>query len=517
MARRSLPLLLAAFAAAVALPAAASTVADQVTVSLTVSSTSTPTSTPSEQPSGGGGGAPLPATPLVVSDVSITYLSPDEVLISWLTNMPATTVLRYGRTLQYEEATAAYTDTYTLRHEVSLTGLQPGSLYHGQIMGATAAGLQVVSSDFVFSTEEEADGTPPANVGSLLVVPGDGQIALSWQNPTDRDFAGVAVVRSAAGFPSSVADGAVVTRTAGTSFTDTGLTNGRRYYYALFTYDSTLNYSSGAIGSGVPQAAAAPGEPQQPPPPQPVIPPDYEPVPPSQALPPSAVQVAAYQGSVVLAASATGTVNVIAGESFTIVVPSFQLQKSVSQVLVELQTPGGTQWYLLQVEPGQSSYRATLPATLAPGSYVARVHILYVDRTQDSVAKVIIVNARGQVVGADGQPLPEAVVVLWVRRGTSWQLWQPVEYARNPVVVGENGGFGFMVDGGRYRVQVLRGGFEPWDEEVEARNGIVAPVVTLRRASLGSAGGYAGAATNYVLVALALLVAALTVKLVRRG
>ncbi len=515
MARRSFPLLLAAIALAGAFPAAASTVEDQVTVSLTVSSTSTPTSTPAEQPSGGGG-APLPGAPLVVSDVSITYLSPDEVLISWLTNLPATTMLRYGRTLQYEEATVAYTELYTLRHEVSLTGLQPGSLYHGQIVGATASGQQVVSSDFVFSTEEEADRTPPANVGQLLVNPGDGRITLSWQNPTDRDFAGVAVVRSTAGFPGSVGDGDVVARTAGTSLADAGLTNGRRYYYALFTYDSTLNYSSGAIGSGVPQAAPAPGQPQLPPPPQPMIPPDYVPVPPAQSLPPSAVQVAAYLGSVVLPASATGTVNVVAGESFTIILPSFQLQRSVRQVLVEPQTPEGIQWYLMRVEPGQSSYRATLPAILAPGAYVARVHILYADHTQDTISKTIVVHARGQVVGTDSRPLPEAVVVLWVRRGTSWQLWQPVEYARNPVVTGEDGSFGFMVDGGRYRVQVLKGGYEPWDEEVEARGGIVAPTVTLRRASGGLSGGYAGAATNYVLVALALLVLVLTAKLVRK-
>lgn len=517
MARRSSALYLAALILGVGVPLALRAAASsQVTVSLSVSSTSTATSTEGEQPSGGGGGSPLPQpVPLTVADVSITYLSPDEVLITWRTNLPATTVLRYGRTLQYEEATAAHTDAYLTYHEVSLTGLQPGSLYHGQIMGATAAGQQVASSDFVFSTEEEADRTPPANVGSLQVAAGDTQLGLTWQNPADRDLVGVAVVRGEAGYPGSVEEGTVVARTAGTSFVDVGLTNGRRYYYSLFTYDSALNYSSGALGSGVPRSVPQPGQSEQPTSTQPVVPPDYPPVESGEALPPSAVQVAAYQGSVVLPSGPTGTVSVIGGEPFTLVLPSFQLQKRVERVLVELRTPEGSQWYLMRVEPGQSSYRATLPALLSPGSYSANVYILYSDHTQDVVSKTIVIHRRGAVVGLDSRPLTEAVVVLWERRGTQWQLWQPVEYARNPMVTGEDGSFGFMVDGGRYRVQVLKGGFQPWDEEVQAQDGVVAPVVTLSRATKSS--GAAGAATNYVLAALTLLVAVQGIKLLRRS
>ena len=508
MARRSSYLLLIAFALAAAAPSALRAAASQVTVSLSVSSTSTPTSTPTST-TPGGGGAPLPVTPLVIGDVSITYLSPDEVLVTWSTNLPATTVLRYGRTLQYEEAAMAYTETYQLHHEVSLTGLQPGSLYHAQILGTAAGGQQVASSDFVFSTEEEADRTPPANVGQLQVAPGDSQLTLTWQNPGDRDFAGVAVVRGEAGFPDDVDAGVVVARTAATSYVDGGLVNGRRYYYTLFTYDSALNYSSGAIGSGVPQAAA---EPSQPVPPQPL--PSYPTVPPSQALPQSSVQVAAYQGSVVLTPSPTGTVSVVAGENFSIVLPSFLLTKQVEQVLVELRVGEGVQWYLMRMEPGQSTYRATLPATLTPGTYEARVHVLYADRTQDAVARTLAIYERGAVVGSDGQPLAEAVVVLWERRGSAWELWQPVQYVRNPTVTGEDGSFGFMVDEGRYRVQVLKGGFEPWEEEVQPRGGVIAPVVVLQRSRLS--GGFSGAVSNYVLAALTLLVAALVIQVVRR-
>lgn len=498
-----------------ALPLAAyAAVSSQVTVSLSVTSSSTPTSTPtSTAPAPGGGGAPLPITPLVVSDVSISYLSPNEVVVTWRTNLPATTEISYGRTLQYEEATLAESDSLVSWHEVTLAGLQPGALYHAQIRGAAANGQRVATSDFVFSTEEEADRTPPANVAGLSVSPGDGQLTLTWQNPADRDFAGVAVVRRTGGYPADVDDGTVVARTAATSFTDRGLDNGTRYYYALFTYDSAPNYSSGALGSGVPAAAPEAGQPV-PPVQEPVIPPSYVPVAPGQELPQSAAQVAVYQGTVILQPGATGTVSILGGEPFTVVLPSFLLARQPERVLVEVSADGGVQWYLLRIEAGQTAYRATLPP-LPQGTYRVQLHVLYGNQTRDTLTRYVSVLPRGTVVAEGSQPLAEAVVVLWERRGNVWQLWQPVENVRNPVVTGEDGTFGFMVDGaGRYRVQVLMGGFEPWDEEVEPRGGVINPVVTLSRAS--RAGGVAGAATDYVLVGLVLAVAALVIQLVRR-
>lgn len=63
---------------------------------------------------------------------------------------------------------------------------------------------------------------------------------------------GARVVRKTGSFPSSASDGTVVYSAYGTMASDSGLANGTVYYYKVFTYDSTYNFSSGTQISAVP-------------------------------------------------------------------------------------------------------------------------------------------------------------------------------------------------------------------------------------------------------------------------
>ena len=94
--------------------------------------------------------------------------------------------------------------------------------------------------------------TPPANVTSLVAVPGNGKVDLSWTNPADADFAGVKVQRKTGSYASGLTDGTTVYDDNGTSTTDTNLTNGTQYYYTAFSYDTGMNYASGAQASATP-------------------------------------------------------------------------------------------------------------------------------------------------------------------------------------------------------------------------------------------------------------------------
>ncbi|MBI2447247.1 MAG: hypothetical protein HYV48_01765 [Candidatus Omnitrophica bacterium] len=111
-------------------------------------------------------------------------------------------------------------------------------------------------SDFAVGSE---DTTAPSAPSGLSATAGDGQVSLSWTNPTDTDFAGVKVIRKTGGYPSSVTDGTEVYSGIGTSVTDTGRTNGTTYYYSVFTYDEVPNYSSAGETSATPQAASTGG------------------------------------------------------------------------------------------------------------------------------------------------------------------------------------------------------------------------------------------------------------------
>ena len=101
------------------------------------------------------------------------------------------------------------------------------------------------------------DTTAPENVTGLTAVAADTQVALYWVNPGDADLAGVRIQRKLAGYPASTTDGDTVSEAAGTSFTDTGLTNGKHYFYTLFAYDAASNYASGVQAVSVPTSSLA--------------------------------------------------------------------------------------------------------------------------------------------------------------------------------------------------------------------------------------------------------------------
>jgi len=89
-----------------------------------------------------------------------------------------------------------------------------------------------------------ADTTPPGKIKNLSAIASSTEIILSWTNPSDSDFAGVLIRRSQESAPASISEGIQVMKEKATTFTDANLTSGLTYYYSLFTYDHSGNYST---------------------------------------------------------------------------------------------------------------------------------------------------------------------------------------------------------------------------------------------------------------------------------
>jgi len=89
----------------------------------------------------------------------------------------------------------------------------------------------------------------PGPVTNLIAIPASTSIALSWTNPTSASLTGV-MIRRAAGptAPASATAGTLVADAAkpATSYTNTGLTAGTQYSYALFAHNGTPAYAAGA-------------------------------------------------------------------------------------------------------------------------------------------------------------------------------------------------------------------------------------------------------------------------------
>ena len=90
------------------------------------------------------------------------------------------------------------------------------------------------------------------NVKNVSDTPGNGRVTLSWNNPTDMPFVGSLVVRREDRYPTGPFDGTLKYWANGQLATDTGLTNGKKYYYGIFAHDSVYNFSPGIMVATMP-------------------------------------------------------------------------------------------------------------------------------------------------------------------------------------------------------------------------------------------------------------------------
>ncbi len=103
-----------------------------------------------------GSGTPGP----VISAVSVGSITTTGAVVSWTTNVAATSQVEYGPTASYGTMTTL-NSTQVTSHSVTLTGLTAGTAYHYAVLSTISGGTQTVSSDAVFSTSSSTDTTPP--------------------------------------------------------------------------------------------------------------------------------------------------------------------------------------------------------------------------------------------------------------------------------------------------------------------------------------------------------------------
>jgi hypothetical protein len=90
---------------------------------------------------------------------------------------------------------------------------------------------------------------PPGPVTGFAATPSNGQVRLSWTNPTSSDFVGTMIRFKTTGYPTGISDGVLVTNRTGASgmsdsYVHKSLTNGVTYYYRAFPHNDGSAYNT---------------------------------------------------------------------------------------------------------------------------------------------------------------------------------------------------------------------------------------------------------------------------------
>ncbi|NLE59989.1 MAG: family 10 glycosylhydrolase, partial [Planctomycetes bacterium] len=92
--------------------------------------------------------------PPQISDVQAIDVGSNGATITWTTNAPANSQVRYGLTSSYDQETTVDPSLVT-SHSVSLSGLTASTPYHYQVVSSNAYGT-AESTDFTFTTTDPA-------------------------------------------------------------------------------------------------------------------------------------------------------------------------------------------------------------------------------------------------------------------------------------------------------------------------------------------------------------------------
>ncbi|GAA5083547.1 hypothetical protein GCM10025760_00300 [Microbacterium yannicii] len=172
--------------------------------------------------------APADTVAPVISAVSASGITTTGATISWTTDEPASTQVRFGTTSAYGQSTTLDA-TMTTSHRQAISGLAAGTTYHYQVRSVDAAGnLRALTVDRTFTTASApttptppVTPTPPAafqpgNATGAVPVPA-GMGVEDVSRPTTVVGTGTAASCTSAAVVSAVAAGGVVTFNCGAS------------------------------------------------------------------------------------------------------------------------------------------------------------------------------------------------------------------------------------------------------------------------------------------------------------
>lgn len=176
--------------------------------------------------------------------VNLSWFNPDDREVED-TDSNTFIIAEFEKVELKRDGTIIYEGT---AEEFEDTGLTNDVEYEYEIVSITKAGkrseplvIKVTPTPFTMDLEY--------NVSDLTVtgITTEGEkVIFEWENPVEADFEGVLIRRKEGSFPVDIFDGDLVYDDDGESVEDTGLTNDVEYFYTIWAYNDSNQYSDDA-------------------------------------------------------------------------------------------------------------------------------------------------------------------------------------------------------------------------------------------------------------------------------
>ncbi len=175
--------------------------------------------------------------PPTLTNVHIASITSTSAEIQWQTNEMSSSTVRWGRTPAFSNATEGAGGVTA--HDVVVSALKPSTLYFFRVESIDQFGNLRVGNIRGFQTPSANNASGVGTPSNAGVVKQSQNVLVSWQNPTDPNFAFVMLIKNSRA-PANYSDGVLVYNGTGQSVTDAYAVG---TYYSLWAVDTNGNYS----------------------------------------------------------------------------------------------------------------------------------------------------------------------------------------------------------------------------------------------------------------------------------
>jgi hypothetical protein len=172
--------------------------------------------------------------------------------LTFVTDKNTTAEVKYGLSTSLGSS-ASESGVFITNHDFTLPSLSPNKTYFYQIV-ATDSSLNSTST-IIYSFKTLSDTTPPPDVSNLQLTSGQNSFSLTWKNPSvsfTPDFVGVKILRKIGSKATGPNDSSasIVYNGSNEALLNDIVLAGFTYYYTVFSYDTSGNFSPGVFVNG---------------------------------------------------------------------------------------------------------------------------------------------------------------------------------------------------------------------------------------------------------------------------